>query len=75
VALIIFIAAVRDIPTIIFLASPGSRTLSLLMIDYIAGAQMEKAVVLGVFITILILVAATIGRLVLGRRLGPSGHS
>ena len=74
VALIIFIAAVRDIPTIIFLASPQSRTLSLLMIDYIAGAQMEKAVVLGVFITGLILVAATIGRIALGRRLGPSGH-
>jgi iron(III) transport system permease protein len=73
VALIVFIAAVRDIPTIIFLASPQSRTLSLLMIDYIAGAQMEKAVVLGVFITGLILVAASVGRIALGRRLGPSG--
>lgn len=72
VGLIIFIAAVRDIPNIIFLASPQSRTLSLLMLDYIAGAQMEKAVVLGVFITFLILVAAIVGRLLLGRQLGPS---
>ena len=39
VGLIIFIAAVRDIPTVIFLASPQSRTLSLLMLDYITGAQ------------------------------------
>ncbi|HEY7066268.1 MAG TPA: iron ABC transporter permease [Chloroflexota bacterium] len=67
VALIIFIAAVRDIPTVIFLASPQSRTLSLLMLDYIAGAQMERAVVLGVFITFLITVAAILGRLLLGR--------
>jgi iron(III) transport system permease protein len=72
VGLIIFIAAVRDIPNIIFLASPQSRTLSLLMLDYIAGAQMEKAVVLGVFITFLILIAAIAGRLLLGRQLGPS---
>ncbi len=67
VGLIIFIAAVRDIPTVIFLASPQSRTLSLLMLDYIAGAQMERAVVLGVFITFLITVAAICGRLLLGR--------
>jgi iron(III) transport system permease protein len=67
VGLIIFIAAVRDIPTVIFLASPQSRTLSLLMLDYIAGAQMERAVVLGVFITFLILVAAVMGRVLLGR--------
>jgi iron(III) transport system permease protein len=67
VGLIIFIAAVRDIPTVIFLASPQSRTLSLLMLDYIAGAQMERAVVLGVFITFLILVAAVTGRVLLGR--------
>lgn len=67
VGLIIFIAAVRDIPTVIFLSSPQSRTLSLLMLDYIAGAQMERAVVLGVFITFLILVAAVAGRVMLGR--------
>jgi hypothetical protein len=37
------------------------------MLDYIAGAQMERAVVLGVFITFLITVAAICGRLLLGR--------
>ena len=71
VALIIFIEAVRDIPTIVFLVSSGSRTLSILMLDYIAAAELEKAVVLGVFITALILLAAGVGRLFLGMRLAP----
>lgn len=71
VGLIIFISAVREIPTVVFLASSESRTLSLLMVDYAAGAQMERAVVLGVFITFVIVVAALIGRFALGIRMGP----
>jgi iron(III) transport system permease protein len=74
VGLIIFIAAVRNIPTIVFLSSVESRTLSLLMLDYMAGAQFEKATVMGVFITFLILVAALLGRM-LGLRVTPgAGH-
>ena len=75
VALIIFIEALRDIPTIVFLVSSGSRTLSILMLDYIAAAELEKAVVLGVFITVLIVIAAGIGRLFLGSRLAPGSHA
>jgi iron(III) transport system permease protein len=70
VRLIVFISAVRDIPTVVFLSSYHSKTLSLLMLDYIAGAEFEKSTVLGVFIVFIILLAALMGR-VFGIRVGP----
>jgi len=63
VGLIVFISAVRDIPTVIFLSTYRSRTLSLLMLDYIAEANMEKAAVLGVFLVFIIFALLLIGRL------------
>jgi len=63
VGLIVFISAVRDIPTVIFLSTYQSRTLSLLMLDYIAGANMEKAAVLGVFLVLLILALLILSRI------------
>ena len=62
VGIIVFISAVRDIPTIVFLSTHNSRTISLLMLDYIAEANMEKAAVLGVFIVFLIFVLLFIAR-------------
>ncbi|MBI1997701.1 MAG: ABC transporter permease subunit, partial [Deltaproteobacteria bacterium] len=67
VGIIVFISAVRDIPTVVFLSTHNSRTVSLLMLDYIAEANMEKAAVLGVFIVFLIFVLLFIVR-VLGLR-------
>lgn len=67
VGIIVFISAVRDIPTIVFLSTHNSRTISLLMLDYIAEANMEKAAVLGVFIVFLIFVLLFFAR-VLGLR-------
>jgi len=67
VGIIVFISAVRDIPTIVFLSTHNSRTISLLMLDYIAEANMEKAAVLGVFIVFLIFVLLFIAQ-VLGLR-------
>jgi iron(III) transport system permease protein len=67
VGIIVFISAVRDIPTIVFLSTHNSRTISLLMLDYIAEANMEKAAVLGVFIVVLIFVLLFIAQ-VLGLR-------
>lgn len=61
VAIIVFISAARDIPTVIFLATNQSRTLSLLMLDYIAEANMEKAAVLGVFLVGLIFAMLLVG--------------
>ncbi len=68
VGLIVFISAVRDIPTVVFLASSHSKTVSLLMLDYLAGAEFEKSTVIGVFIVLIIIIAAVIGR-TLGVRL------
>ncbi len=68
VAIIVFISAVRDIPTIIFLSTHESRTLSLLMLDYITDANQEKAAVLGVFIVGIIFALLFIGRLLGFRR-------
>ncbi|HEX4987540.1 MAG TPA: iron ABC transporter permease [Candidatus Binatia bacterium] len=68
VGIIVFISAARDIPTVIFLATNQSRTLSLLMLDYIADANKEKAAVLGVFLVFLIFAFLFIGRLLGFRR-------
>lgn len=68
VAIIVFISAARDIPTVVFLSTHESRTLSLLMLDYIAEANQEKAAVLGVFLVLLIFGFLLIGRLLGFRR-------
>jgi iron(III) transport system permease protein len=62
VGIIVFISAARDIPTVIFLATHQSRTLSLLMLDYIADANKERAAVLGVFLVFLIFAVLLMGR-------------
>jgi ABC-type Fe3+ transport system permease subunit len=68
VAIIVFISAARDIPTIIFLSTHETRTLALLMLDYIAEANQEKAAVLGMFLVLLIFGLLSIGRLLGFRR-------
>ncbi|MGH7827177.1 MAG: ABC transporter permease [Candidatus Binatia bacterium] len=68
VAIIVFISAARDIATVIFLATHQTRTLSLLMLDYIADANKEKAAVLGVFLVFLIFALLFIGKLLGFRR-------
>jgi iron(III) transport system permease protein len=68
VAIIVFISAARDIPTVIFLSTHESRTLALLMLDYVAEANQERAAVLGVFLVFLIFGLLFIGRLVGFRR-------
>jgi iron(III) transport system permease protein len=68
VAIILFISAARDIPTVLFLSTHQSRTLSLLMLDYIAEANQEKAAVLGVFLVFIIFALLIAGRLLGFRR-------
>jgi len=63
VAIIVFTSAARDIPTIIFLSTHETRTLSLLMLDYLTEANQEKAAVLGVFLVFLIFGFLLVGRL------------
>jgi iron(III) transport system permease protein len=57
-ALVVFVSAVRDIPVVLLLSSPSSRPLSLLMLDYMMGADMERATVIGVFVVLIIVAVA-----------------
>lgn len=62
VALVGFISAARDISTVVLLGSGRSRTLSLLMLDFAAGAEFEKATVVAVIIVALVVSAALCAR-------------
>jgi iron(III) transport system permease protein len=69
VGLVGFISAARDISTVVLLGSGKSRTLSLLMLDFAAGAEFEKATVVAVIIVALVVGAALFAR-VLGGQVG-----
>jgi iron(III) transport system permease protein len=69
VALVGFISAARDISTVVLLGSGKSRTLSLLMLDFAAGAEFEKATVVAVVIVGLVVGAALVAR-ALGGQVG-----
>jgi len=69
VALVGFISAARDISTVVLLGSGKSRTLSLLMLDFAAGAEFEKATVVAVIIVGLVVGAALCAR-ALGGQVG-----
>ncbi|MCY4581727.1 MAG: iron ABC transporter permease [Chloroflexi bacterium] len=71
VGIISFISAIRDVPTVIFLANFQTRPLSLLMLDYIIGGEREKATVIGVFLAGLIVIVALAGRKI-GLQMGNS---
>ena len=63
VGLVGFISAARDIGTVILLGSGRSRTLSLLMLDFAAGAEFEKATVVAVMVVLLVVAAALLARI------------
>ena len=59
---IVFIAALRDISTIIFLSSGNSQTLSLLMMQFALASNLEASAVIGVMTTSIVLVVALVAR-------------
>jgi len=59
---IVFISALRDISTTIFLANGNSQTLSLLMMQFALSSNLEGAAVIGVITTSIILVVAVVAR-------------
>src|ERR687896_1415333 len=69
VGLVGFISAARDISTVVLLGSGKSRTLSLLMLDFAAGAEFEKATVVAVMVVGLVVGAALVAR-ALGGQVG-----
>lgn len=60
--LIVFISALRDISTIIFLASARSQTLSLLMMQFAMSSNLEASAVLGVITTAIVVAVALLAR-------------
>ena len=67
VGLVLFIAAARDISTIVLLARGPTRTLSILMLDYMVGAELEKAGVIAAMIVLLVVAAALTARSLVGQ--------
>jgi iron(III) transport system permease protein len=59
---IVFISALRDISTIIFVASAKSQTLSLLMMQFATSSNLEASAVLGVITTLIVVVVALFAR-------------
>ncbi len=60
VFLLVFMATLRDISTIVLLASPGTRTLSLLMFEFATAGRFESAAVIGVLIALISLAFTSI---------------
>jgi iron(III) transport system permease protein len=54
VGLLEFISAARNISTVVLLATGQTRTLSLLMLDFAAGAELERATVVAATIVLLV---------------------
>lgn len=67
VFLLVFMAMLRDISTIVLLASAGTRTLSLLMFEYATAGRFESAAVIGVLIALISLVITSIAFRIGGR--------
>jgi iron(III) transport system permease protein len=58
VGLLEFISAARNISTVVLLATGQTRPLSLLMLDYAAGAELERATVVATLIVGIVVLAA-----------------
>ena len=67
VALIDFIRAARNISTVVLLATGQTRTLSLLMLDYTAGAELERATVVAAISVLLVIVLSVVVRFLGGK--------
>ena len=72
VGLLEFISAARNISTVVLLATGPTRTLSLLMLDFTAGAELEKATVVAA-ITVILVVAGALAARILGGQLSIRG--
>lgn len=69
VFLLVFAGTIRDISTIVLIATPGMRTLSLLMFDFAASGRFESATVIGILIALLSLLMTALAFRV-GNKLG-----
>ncbi|NIO11935.1 MAG: ABC transporter permease subunit [Deltaproteobacteria bacterium] len=75
VGLLVFNSAARDISTLVLLGTADTRTLSLLMLDWITGGgSPEKAMAIGMVIVILVVFASLLARMLGGRLIVKSGE-
>ena len=62
VFLITFISVVKDISILVLLATPGTKTLSLLMFDFASAGNLESASVVGLVTAVLSIAIAIVAR-------------
>ena len=62
VALFIFVGCVKDISTMILLATPTTRPLSLLVLDYSTNGEIENGAVVGVISAAMAIAVVLVGR-------------
>ncbi len=60
VFLLAFVSTLRDISTIVLLAGPGTRTMSLVMFEFANSGRFESAAVIGVLIALMSLIIIAI---------------
>jgi iron(III) transport system permease protein len=56
VFLLVFASTLRDVSTVALIATPGTRTMALLMFDFTLSGQLEPATVVGVIIAVVCIV-------------------
>jgi iron(III) transport system permease protein len=66
---LIFIPAIRELSVVVFLAGPASRTISMLLLDYSEGGNLELTAALGLILLAITLVLVVAAQTLLGRDL------
>ncbi|MBF8186238.1 hypothetical protein ITP53_10865 [Nonomuraea sp. K274] len=69
VAILTFDAAFRDVSTVILLNSVNSTPLSVLLLEYSTGNQLEQAAALGVIMSVITVVVGVVATRIGGGRL------
>jgi iron(III) transport system permease protein len=67
--ILVFILAIRELSVVVFLAGPGSRTISMLLLDYSESGNLELAAALGLALLSITLIVVVAGQALLGRDL------
>jgi iron(III) transport system permease protein len=70
---LVFIPAIRELSVVVFLAGPASRTISMLLLDYSEGGNLELTAALGLVLLAITLVVVIAGQSLLGRELLSQG--
>jgi iron(III) transport system permease protein len=74
VAILTFVSAVRDISTVVLLSNYGSTPLSILMLQYSFGGELERGAALGVLLSLLMAAFALVARGLAGTSLRKRGR-